>query len=238
MGHSLTLPQVTLLFANLLPAATLLMTAGGRPPANKWFVKIAKGLPVWCIDSGIQICRQTAIAPERIIGDGDSASPEAWDWGKSLGVPVEVYPVDKDYTDLQLALLRTKEIFSTATVIVSGVWGGRFDHAFSNIQSLAGWESPGFKGIAADESEVLFFLSGQDAVRINAAIMPDIVSLISLSTCCLGVTIGGVRWPLEKATLKRDLPYAISNQPVSGCREVSVSVEQGLLGVYLQWHDQ
>jgi len=238
MEYSVTLPQVTLSFAKPLPATTLLMTAGGRPPANAWFLKIAKELPVWCIDSGIHICRKTGILPERIIGDGDSASPEVWDWGKSLGVPVEVYAVDKDYTDLQLALLRTKELFSTATVIVSGVWGGRFDHAFSNVQSLAGWESPGFTGIAADESEVLFFLSGQNNVRISAALMPEIVSLISLSTCCLGVTIDGVRWPLAKATLKRDLPYTISNQPLDDFREISVSIEEGLLGIYLQWCDQ
>jgi len=236
MAHSLQLPQVKLSFRKPLPEATLLMTAGGNPPENKWFLKIAKSFPaVWCIDSGIHICRQTTITPERIIGDGDSANPEAWAWGKSLGVPVEVYPEDKDYTDLQLALLRAKEMYGTATAIVSGVWGGRFDHAFSNIQSLAGWEALGVKGIAADESEVLFFLSGQDTGRIQAEVMPDIISLISLSNCCLGVTIDGVRWPLQKAELQRNLPYAISNQPLADCQEVSVLVEEGLLGVYLQW---
>lgn len=234
MVHSLKLPQVELIFKKPLPETTLLMTAGGRPPENKWFVRLSEGFPVWCIDSGIHICRRASIKPERIIGDGDSASPKAWAWGKSLAVPVEIYPEDKDYTDLQLALLRAKEIYGTTTVIISGVWGGRFDHAFSNIQSLAGFEVLGNKGVAADETEVLFFLSGHDKVRIKATIMPDIVSLISLSNRCLGVTIDGVRWPLQNAELKRNLPYAISNQPLADGQEVSVAVDDGLLGVYLQ----
>jgi thiamine pyrophosphokinase len=238
MGYIIKLPQAELTFRKPLPETTLLMNAGGRPPDTNWFLKLAKGFPLWCIDSGIHICRQTGLTPERIIGDGDSACPEAWAWGKSLGVPVEVYPEDKDYTDLQLALRRAKEIHGTATVIVSGVWGGRFDHAFSNIQSLAGWETLGIKGIATDESETMFFLSDQDRVRIRSEVMPDIISLISLSNSCLGVTIDGVRWPLEKANLQRSLPYAISNQPLGDCKEVSVSVSEGLLGVYLQWHDK
>ena len=67
-----------------------------------------------------------------------------------------------------------------------------------NIQSLAGLETLGVKGIAADESEVMFFLSDQDTVRIKAEVMPDIISLVSLANYCLGVTIDGVRWPLKK----------------------------------------
>ena len=83
--HSLKLPQVELTFRRPLPETTLLMTAGGRPPENKWLLKIAKGLPVWCIDSGIHICRQTDITPERIIGDGDSASPGSVGLGRESG---------------------------------------------------------------------------------------------------------------------------------------------------------
>ncbi|QDR79815.1 thiamine diphosphokinase [Sporomusa termitida] len=239
MSYSVMLPQAELVFRKPLPAAMLLMAAGGRPPAAEWFLKIATKAPLWCIDSGIQICRQAGITPARIIGDGDSASPAAWTWGKSLGVPVEVYPADKDYTDFQLALLRARDMHGPATAVVTGVWGGRFDHAFSNIQSLAGWEALGGKGIAADESEVLFFIADQDTVRIKADAMPDIISLISLSDCCLGVTIDGVRWPLQKTELQRNLPYAISNQPLGDCQEVTVAVTAGLLGIYLQWqHDK
>jgi thiamine pyrophosphokinase len=233
--HSLFLPQATLRFEKGLPAPTLLLTAGGKPPAADWFLPLAAILPVWCVDSGIQICRQTGIQPARIIGDGDSARPEDWAWGQSLGVPVEIYPADKDYTDLQLALQRAVNLYGRATVIVSGVWGGRFDHAFANIQSLAGWEALGVKGIAADEAEVLFFLSERDAVTLAAEVMPDVISLLSFSEYCRGVTVNGVRWPLQNAELRRHLPYAVSNQPASDCREVSVSVTEGLLGVYLQW---
>lgn len=239
MGHTVKLPQAELIFGKPLPAATLLLAAGGRPPAAEWFLQLAPQAPLWCIDSGIHISRQAGITPARIIGDGDSASPEAWAWGKSLGVPVEAYPADKDHTDFQLALLRARAMYGPATAVVTGVWGGRFDHTFSNIQSLAGWEALGGKGIAADESEVMLFIAGQDTVRIKAEAKPAVVSLLSLSDCCLGVSIDGVRWPLQKTELRRDRPYAISNRPLAACQEVTVAVAAGLLGVYLQWpHDK
>ena len=50
-----------------------------------------------------------------------------------MGVHIETYPVDKEYTDLQLTLRRIGETYSSPEVVLTGCWGGRLDHTWSNI---------------------------------------------------------------------------------------------------------
>lgn len=238
MKNLLILPQLRCLFEKELPDSQVLLVAGGRKPAAKWLVQAAGQFPVWCVDSGIDICHANNIIPERLIGDGDSATPQGWAWGSRLGIPVEVYPPEKNLTDLQLALQTAGFVYGQATVVVTGVWGGRFDHTFSNIYSLKGCENFGIRGCcAADEKEVLILLKGKDSVRIETGTRPEVVSLLPLSTECSGVFIDGVHWPLADVTLHNTLPYTVSNRANESGREIKVVIEAGWLGIYLCWDD-
>lgn len=239
MNNILVLPQLRCLFKKELPDTQILLVAGGRQPETKWLVKAATMFPVWCVDSGIDICQASNVIPERLIGDGDSATSQGWAWGNSLGIPVEVYPPEKNLTDLQLALQTVGLVYGEATVIITGVWGGRFDHTFSNIYSLKGCEEFGVRGcLAADEGEVLILLKGKDSVRIDFDTCPEVVSLLPLSTQCSGVCIDGVRWPLVDAQLSDALPYAISNRLSESNNEITISIETGWLGIYLFWNQK
>jgi len=239
MNDLLILPQLRCFFEKKLPDSQVLLVAGGKPPDPKWLRQAATKFSVWCVDSGIDSCQESHIIPERLIGDGDSATSKGWAWGNSLGIPVEVYPPEKNLTDLQLALQTVGVIYGQATVVVTGVWGGRFDHAFSNIYSLKGCEDFGVRGCcAADEGEVLILLKGKDSVRIEVDVCPEIVSLLPLSPQCSGVFIDGVHWPLADVTLHDGLPYAISNRPKEGNTEIMVSIETGWLGIYLCWDEK
>ena len=239
MNNRLELPQLRCFFEKELPDSQILLVAGGRPPAAEWLVKAAAMFPVWCVDSGIDSCQRSNVIPKRLIGDGDSASSQGWAWGKGLGIPVEVYPPEKNLTDLQLALQTVGEVYGQAVVIVTGVWGGRFDHAFSNVYSLKGCEDFGIRGCcAADEGEVLLLLKGKDSVRIETDRCPEIISLLPLSPKCSGVFIDGVRWPLQDVELHDSLPYAISNRPNQFEKEINVAIENGWLGIYLAWDEK
>jgi len=236
MNNILVLPQVRFSFGKALPQPQVLLIAGGRPPHSEWLAQAASGVSVWCVDSGIDICQANGIVPQRLIGDGDSASSKGWAWGNTLEIPVEIYPPEKNLTDLQLALQRVGLEYRQATVVVTGVWGGRFDHTFSNIYSLLGCEEFGVRGCcAADETEVLVMLKGSDTVRIQTTSKPDVVSLLPLSPYCSGVFIDGVHWPLSGVNLQNTLPYAVSNRPTDFGPEMTVAVEAGWLGVYLCW---
>lgn len=236
MSNLLILPQLRCHFEKKLPDSQVLLVAGGRPPESEWLIQAADHFSVWCVDSGIDSCQASNVIPERLIGDGDSATLRGWAWGNALGIPVEVYPPEKNLTDLQLALQKVGLLHEQALVVVTGVWGGRFDHTFSNIYSLKGCEDFGVRGLcAADEAEVLILLKGKDSVRIETVTCPEVVSLLPLSRECSGVCIDGVHWPLNNVELHDTLPYAVSNRPHESGTEITVDIEKGWLGIYLCW---
>ena len=235
MNTLLTLPQLKASFFSPLPSAQVLLVAGGRPPASTWLQKAAINREVWCADRGIDACHEAGIRPLRLIGDGDSASSEAWAWGESLGIQIDRFSPQKDLTDTQLALQKIGSCHPQSPILMTGVWGGRFDHAFSNIFSLAGACRQGSRGCAADENEVLLLLNGPDKVVIDTDSRPAVISLLPLSPICRGVSISGVHWPLDRVVLESSLPYAISNELSLTGHSFTVSVETGCLGVYLQW---
>ena len=55
------------------------------------------------------------------------------------GALITKVPTKKDVTDTQLALQMIKAEYNEAVVIMTGAWGGRFDHAFSAVFSLQGF---------------------------------------------------------------------------------------------------
>lgn len=237
MKNALVLPQLSCVFGRELPKAQLLLVAGGRRPAAGWLAQAAGRYPVWCVDRGIEVCRESQIRPERLIGDGDSAAGAGWAWGRKLGIPVDRYPPEKTLTDLQLALQTAGLVYGEAMVVVTGVWGGRFDHAFSNIHSLKGGEKFGLWGCcAADEKEALILLKGGESAEIKVTAPPQVVSLLPLARQCAGVCIDGVHWPLDGVVLQDSLPYAISNR-WSG-RQMTISVKTGWLGIYFCWDEE
>lgn len=237
MKNVLELPQLSCVFGRELPKAQLLLVAGGRRPAADWLAQVAGRCPVWCVDRGIEVCRASKIRPERLIGDGDSAARADWAWGKELGIPVDRYPPEKTLTDLQLALQTAGLVYGKAVVVVTGVWGGRFDHAFSNIYSLKGGEGFGLWGCcAADEREALILLKGGDSAEIKVTAPPQAVSLLPLGGHCSGVCIDGVHWPLDGVELQDSLPYAVSNR-LAGT-QITVSIKTGWLGIYFCWDEK
>src|SRR5271167_4453733 len=54
------------------------------------------------VDGGTKHCQQLELKPDLIIGDLDSCSPDLRDYFSD--VPCKKFPIDKDKTDLELAL--------------------------------------------------------------------------------------------------------------------------------------
>lgn len=236
MNHLLLLPQLRCTFKNPLPEKQIFLVAGGKAPDTTWLKKAVGTTPLWCADHGIDACMKANLKPHHVVGDGDSATTEGWAWAKSLQIPVDEYPPEKDLTDLQLTLQKIGKAYGEASVILTGVWGGRFDHAFSNIFSLKGAAAFGINGAcAADEKEVLIFLKGSNNVHIKTFNRPEVISLLPLSSECTGLSIDGVHWPLDHVILKNTLPYAISNSLTPSSNEFHVTVKDGWVGIYLYW---
>ena len=111
---------------------TNLVVAGGRAPQIDWLKEAVSDRKVYCADKGIEVCMEADIIPEELYGDGDSADAQFYWQASALGTKVRTFPTAKDDTDLQLLLKN----LPAGDVICSGVWGGRFDHLYSNVFSL------------------------------------------------------------------------------------------------------
>ena len=90
-----------------------------------------------------------------------------------------------------------------------------------------------------DQQEVLLLIRGGESAEImiheEAAEELSAVSLLPLSSACTGVSLSGVRWPLENAEITQKLPYAVSNELLPGTKKISVSLTDGVMGFYMMY---
>jgi thiamine pyrophosphokinase len=226
----LELPQLTALLPNP-PVPTHLLISGGRPPQAEWLQKTAQSRTLWAADHGLDSCYRSRLVPSYFLGDGDSVSSEARAWAESLHIPMDFFPKDKDYTDTQLALLKAQEE-NQGSLLLSGVFGNRFDHAYNTLFTCA--FSP-LQCILADHKEALFYLHGGEEIALTCKEIPTAVSLIPFSARCQGVSCRGLHWELNDALLLQGVPNATSNRLADGESTFSVSLGRGTLGVCLCW---
>ena len=232
--HTLQLPQLQAEFTHTQINQQLLLVTGGRPPADDWLRRAVQARTLWCIDHGIDCCWQNQLPPQRLIGDGDSASSTSWSWAQSLHIPVHRFPPAKDLTDTQLALQLAEQYLPQDFFVLTGAFGGRFDHAFSTILAAAASTLP---GCICDEQECLVLLKEKETLLLRSVEQPKAVSLLPLTTECNGVSIDGMRWPLKNVVLHQLQSYAISNEILAN-QQMKVSNTSGILGVYICWADR
>ena len=226
----LQLPQLRLQGPLACFQDACLLVVGGRAPEAAWLREAAKGREVWAVDHGLDACLAADIRPQRLIGDGDSAAPAAWQLAKEQHIPIEQFPVD---TDTQLALKLAREAGFPAA-IVTGAFGGRFDHALSTVTSCAFAPLP---CLLADERETLLFVHGSETLRCWPTEAPKAISLLPFTPRCEGVNLTGTHWPLADATLEARSMRAISNVLEPGSTSLTLSLTSGLLGLYFVWRE-
>ena len=236
--HHLILPELHALLP-VQPSQEGVCVGGGRPPEKKWFTQIVQqskeggaDRPIWAIDRGVNICRDTALPPAYLIGDGDSADNSAWVWAEAQGAQVHAFPPEKDFTDTELAFRIAAQNLARPLVILTAAFGGRLDHLFSTAAIAAQAPIP---CLLADERESLFYLHDGESLTVTCENPPRAISLLSFTEQCTSVTTKGLYWELENAHIISRSSLAISNVLARDnmAKTFTVSIKQGILGVYL-----
>lgn len=220
-------PQCEIIFSEKLPEKEILFIGGGRFPSEKYFFQLAENRKIFCIDRGIKLCCKLNILPKILIGDFDSANKNSLDWAKKNKIPIERHPVEKDFTDTQLAIdfaERSEENFSA---VMTGVFGGRLDHLFSNIFTCA---NSAKKFFLADDMEIIFYLHDGESVEVHFEKNPLAVSLLPITEFCEGVTTKNLHWELNNAKILQNFPNVVSNRIESD--KIKISVSTGTLAIY------
>ena len=227
--YELNLPQGSLSLSKE-HKEKIVVVAGGRMPEENWLKAVAGAKRIFCADHGIDYCCKAGILPEILFGDKDSGCVENWQHAEKAGTDIRLYGREKDDTDLQLLL---RDIPPESFVLATGIWGGRFDHLYANIFSL--WACKKQKEatvILADHEEVMVLLGQGESVTFTPGKLPTEISLLPFTEENI-VSICGVKWPLNKAVLTQNRPYAISNELVG--RQVTAVCEAGGSGFYLKF---
>lgn len=229
MELNLTLPQGNFILKNSAEKKDFVIAAaGGRKPELSWFKKAACGRKIYCADRGIEICFDAGFKPELLCGDADSASQAYLQKAKDEKIKALLFNPAKDDTDLQLLL---NNLPLKSNLLITGIWGGRFDHLYSNVFSLCSYKKrTNTAVIMADEQELMVLLAAGESLEFTACDDFKALSLIPLENSC--VSLSGTRWPLKKAELLISNPYAISNEITS--EVVKMSCHSGFAGFYLK----
>lgn len=167
------------------------------------------------VDGGLNHCRRFGLVPSMIIGDFDSADPDALRHFEN--VPQKAFPKDKDKTDLELAVEYAFSL-EARTVVIFGGLGGRIDHTLANINLLCLY--PG-KLYLESSKEFLFVIDRQVSLKCTIG---QTISLIPLNGPVSGIQTKGLKWKLENGVLDKHF-MGISNLCLSA--NIHISVEKG-----------
>lgn len=232
------LPQATMDVSHAWKGATDFFCLGGRAPSDTWVqdtLRLQPHVRLHAVDRGVAICRRLHLVPDFLIGDADSATNEDWAWGEAHARHVERHPVKKDLTDTQLALMYENEVTPCGRFLLTGAFGGRFDHAFSTIFSGAYTQT---FCVLSDERETVAYLKDGECMTIHCHATPKAISLLPLTSEVTGVTTDGLYWSLKNATLLQELPTAVSNVLNAGTSTFTVSIQKGTLAIYICWDER
>lgn len=191
---------------------------------------------VIAVDGGLDYCAVLNVEPDLILGDFDSLSGEEYAAVEQLEqqIPERVIRLqrEKDETDglaaLQEGLKRGYKEFR----IYAGT-GGRFDHTLANIQCLLYLKNRGAAGYLVDGTGMMLAIK-DEAIHFKRN-LKGTLSLFSMVEESKGVTIRGMKYELDRASVRNDFPIGISNEFIG--QEAEILVEDGTLVCMLRYAD-
>jgi thiamine pyrophosphokinase len=183
-------------------------------------------------DGGARLGERLGVRIDRWVGDADSYPREEVDALAQAGVDVRIVPIDKDESDLELAVLDAAQAGATRITVVGALGGERLDHELANISLLA------HPGLAAAEVRLLDAATRASLIRApNPAGQPvtavldgragDLVSLLPLGDAVEGITTHGLAYRLADETLVLGPARGLSN--VRTIERSTVTVRTGRL---------
>ena len=188
----------------------------------------AEGLPknfekqcddiVIAADAGYRHLEKMGIVPDIVLGDFDSL-----EFVPNVSEIIK-HPVKKDDTDTMLAV-KTGLERGFKRFVLYGCVGGRLDHTLANIQTLNFIAQNGGSGYIYGEDYGITAI--KDSSITFSEEQTGNVSVFSADTVSVGVTIKGLLYELEGASLSSNFPLGVSNEFIG--KESVISVEKGTL---------
>lgn len=175
-------------------------------------------------DSGARFLISQGLRPDIAIGDFDSVSAEELAIIRSSsGQTIACDPIDKDYTDTEMAVRLSLDMQPSELVLL-GALGTRFDHSLANVHLLALAAKQNVRATIIDEHNKITLATEQIIIKKQG--YPN-VSLLPLTMQVKGITLTGFQYPLTDAALTIGQSLGISNVLIAPTGTIQLS--EGLL---------
>ena len=179
-----------------------------------------KGDYVIAADNGYTALLSNEITPDMVVGDFDSL-------GSIPDHPNVIQsPAEKDDTDMMLAVKQALEL-GYKTLLINGGLGGRLDQTHANMQILTYIAECGARGILIGRTtHVTAVKNGKISFKTTEK-PGGTISVFCAGDRAEGVTLKGLKYPLDNATLTNVDPIGVSNEFTDS--PAIISVENGIL---------
>jgi len=201
--------------------AAFVFCAGG--PARASLPVLPDDVLVIAADAGVAEAERLDFHVDLLVGDLDSASPEAVARVEASGGSVQRHPVDKDASDLELAM-EAAVAAEVRRIVVVGGDRGRLDHLLGNAFLLGSERWAGIEVDAVFGDATLHVI--RDDRTFEGAI-GELVSLYAVGGVARGITTDGLRWSLHDADLQPGSSLGLSNELVD--THARVRLEDGVV---------
>ncbi len=173
-------------------------------------------------DGGARHAAPLGVPLHQVVGDFDSLSAADADELEAAGVTVTRFPMNKDATDTELALLAALDAGATEITLL-GTWGGRSDHAIGTLALLAHPRCGAASVVILDAQTRTRLLRAGATLTLRGAVG----RIISITPWGGDATVSatGVRWTLESAVLAAGSTRGISN--VATAADSMITVHNG-----------
>lgn len=170
-------------------------------------------------DGGGNILHNANIIPDFLVGDLDSISNEVLNYFYSKNVMVEKYPVDKDFTDGEIALQKAVDL-EVDEISFLGCTGERFDHVLGNLALLYKALNNNIKAKIIDKNNIIYLIDKKCIIEkiegYKFSLLPYISPINNLS-------ISGARYKLNNYKLEHGSTRTISNEFLDDNIEIDFS---------------
>ena len=210
----------------IAPVPVAIVFAGSQPVAPGVREWLPPGADVVAADSGLHVAGSIGVQVNHLVGDLDSADPAEIDTAVAAGTSVDRYPVEKDATDLELALEAAIDRGAQHVVLVDG-GGDRLDHLLGNLLLLA---SPLFEGIQLQAycgTARILVARGEDPPVMLGGMVGSLVTLLPVGGPARGIVTKRLRYRLSNEDLMPGSTRGVSNELAA--HTASVELAEGTL---------
>lgn len=159
-------------------------------------------------DRGALFLLEHGFAPDLALGDFDSVSASERERIRSGSREFsECDPVDKDWTDTELAFRRAVAMAPREITLI-GALGSRLDHSLANVHLLRTALERNIACCIVDKNNRVYLTDR--TLQLRRGVYSH-VSLLPLTPEVRGITLTGFQYPLREATLTIGQSLGISN---------------------------